>query len=204
MRDPFDTGPVLRLGEVKAVAPEPEVPALVTASVENARPYSFDDVSISIGGMELTPAKDQDILIAVDDRIDAVSEAFGIPRSFIDGSRTNALTDAEFAAFIGNARHETLPKHRLPLDLFTAAFAPPAVPEVISEFEHARRNSLSVPIRIDHGDTSPEALRANHAAIVVRKSPNEIIPPPPNCRYVVRNGQVGIEPLLKFEDGDES
>lgn len=170
MRDPFDTGPVLRLGEAKAVAPEPEVSAPVTAAVENARPYSFEGVSISIGGMELSPVFDQTIKIEAaplseEDRKVRRSPRFNvsIPAGITIDDFKKAIdivfkrngvvgvTPEQTAALAGNLFHSTLPAFRRSMDLFTAAFAP----------------------RIDHGDTSPEAMRANHDALVAKKDPQK-------------------------------
>jgi hypothetical protein len=171
MRDPFDTGPVLRLGDAKAVAPEPEVPAPVTVSVENARPYTFGDVSLSIGGMELSPASDEAIKIEAapfseEDRKARRSPRFNvsIPATItvedfakaiekaIDRNGVVGVTTEQIAALAGNLFHSTFPRPRPNLDLFTAAFAPAVKPEILSEPEFKAR------------------MRENHAALVAKKA----------------------------------
>jgi len=174
MRGLFDTGPVLRLGEAKAVAPEPEVTAPATVAIENARPYTFDDVSLSFGGMELSSASDEAIKIEAaplseEDRKARRSPRFNvlIPATItvddfaraiqkaINRSGVVGVTPEQIAALAGNLFHSTFPRLRPPLDLFTAAFAPAVKPAILSEPEFKAQ------------------LRANHAAFVAKKDPQK-------------------------------
>jgi hypothetical protein len=145
MRDPFDTGPVLRLGEAKAVVPEPEVDRL------------------QVDTTKLTKIKIEAALFSEEDRKARRSPRFNVSipaavtvddfkkaiEKVMNRNGVVCVTPEQIAALAGNLFHSTLPAHRRSMDLFTAAFAP----------------------RINYGDTSSEALRANHIALVTAPAP---------------------------------
>lgn len=128
MRDPFDTGPVFRLGDSYAT---------IVDKSEDMPLKEFEERLPKASSFGITPAAPDRLQVDVSN-----------------------LTIVEIASLVGNVRHETHPKHRPHLDLFTAAFGPRTLPtekDFIEDFDRYAYADAFVGIKWPR-DVCPETI----------------------------------------------